>query len=482
MSTERDIGVSLSGGGHRATVFGLGTLLAIADADLRDRIVSISSVSGGSIANGSVMVGPDFGTADAAEVDDHVAKVVRAIAERGVLQGGAPATKWYLRSLIASIVLAAIALVVAVVAAIATWPVVFGATAVCCVVLLAVTWWLFTRRSLAVERAIDVELLGDSRTTLADQQARQLSVHHVICTTELQAGTTFFFSNRLVYGWEFGCTTDPTQVPLSTPVQASACVPGAFRARTIQLDQLNLPNPEATVATPKGPKKVTVDRVVLEDGGVYDNMADEWEYGFSNRLANWPGIGSAQPAGASQLVIVNASADWDELRPVTGNGFGFELAGLLRSKDVQYDVSTSHRRRALAQIFINSATTGEKDGVFVQIDDNPYRLLKMFEPKPGTTPGDKGRWAIEARAFLDAYGVSETEWDEIAAASAAVPTTLKPLGGATCAALLEHAYVLATANMHVILGHGDMTRPVERARFASIAGVNPPAKSGAATP
>ena len=51
--------------------------------------------------------------------------------------------------------------------------------------------------------------------------------------------------------------------------------------------------------------------------------------------------------------------------------------------------------------------------------------------------------------------MSEDEWKDIAAASSAVATTLKPLGTAVCASLLEHGYMLATANMHVILGHGD---------------------------
>ncbi len=468
---ERDIGVTLSGGGHRATVFGLGALLAIADAGLRDRVVSISSVSGGSIANGSVMVGPDFGTADSAAIDDHIAQVVQAIAQRGVLQGGAPATRWYLTSFIASVALTAVAFVVAVVAALAKWPLVFAISGAAWVAFVALAWWLFSQRSAATERAIDIELLGNRHTTLAEQNARNLSVHHVICTTELQAGTTFYFSNRMVYGWEFGGTTAPSNVRLSTPVQASACVPGAFRPRTIGLDELNLVEIASAVAAQRGRPGRTVKRVVLEDGGVYDNMADEWEYGFSNRGSNWAALTDAQPAGAKQLIVVNASADWAGLKPMTSHGLRFELDGLLRSKDVQYDVSTSHRRRALAQIFLGAAATGGTGGAFVQIKDNPYRLLGMFEPKPGDPPTDMGRWAGEARAFLDAYGVSEEQWDQKAKVSAVVPTTLKPLGAEVCASLLEHAYMLTTANMHVIFGQSGLPRTVDRARFERLAGV-----------
>lgn len=471
MSTEpveRDIGITLSGGGHRATVFGLGALLAMADAGLCGRTVSIGSVSGGSIANGAVMVGPDFGTAPVADIEAHIARTVQSIAERGILQGGAPATKWYLRSFLASAVLTVLAFLAMVVAGIARLPTVVAIALVLFVVFGWLSLWLFSQRSSATERALDKELLGGTHTSLADQRARDLSVHHVICTTDMQGGTTFYFSNRLVYGWEFGGTTRPSSVPLATAVQASACVPGAFRARVVPLDRLNL-TPGTLTADDHPPHgDVTVDRIVVVDGGVYDNMADSWEYGFSNRAGRWPGLAGAQSAAARQLVVVNASSDWNSLRPMPSGGWRFELDALMRSKDVQYDVSTSHRRQALGGLF-TSAADSDLDGVFVQIKDHPYRLVDAFTAKPGWTPGDKNAWADEARAFLDRYGVSQDEWKDIAAASSAVATTLKPLGTAVCASLLEHGYMLATANMHVILGHGDMTRTVDRDRFTRLA-------------
>ena len=42
---ERHIGVALSGGGHRATVFGLGALLALVDQGLNREVVSVASLS-----------------------------------------------------------------------------------------------------------------------------------------------------------------------------------------------------------------------------------------------------------------------------------------------------------------------------------------------------------------------------------------------------------------------------------------------------
>ena len=466
---ERDIGITLSGGGNRATVFGLGALLAMVDAGLCPRTVSIGSVSGGSMANGAVMVGPDFGAAPAADIEAHIARTVQSVAERGILQGGAPATKWYLRSFVASVVLTVVALLTVVVAGIAQSPVVVGIAAALLLLFGWLTLWLFSQRSSATERAIDKELLGDAHASLAEQNARDLSVHHVICTTDMQGGTTFYFSNRIVYGWEFGGTTRPSSVSLSTAVQASACVPGAFHARVVPLDQLNLIPGTLTDDDHPPHGDVTVDRIVVVDGGVYDNMADSWEYGFSNRSARWPGLADAQSASARQLVVVNASSDWNSLRPMPSGGWRFELDALMRSKDVQYDVSTSHRRQALGELFTSPSGSDDLDGVFVQIKDSPYHLVDAFTPKPGWTPGDKNEWAIETRAFLDRYGVSAAAWKDIAAASSAVPTTLKPLGTGVSASLLEHGYMLATANLHVIFGHGDMTRTVDRDRFSQLA-------------
>src|SRR3954451_3508478 len=108
MDDARDIGVALSGGGHRATVFGLGVMLALVDQGLNERVVSISSVSGGSIANGIAMSGPDFGTVRTTEFEPHIASALSSIADRGPLLGGAAATRTYIRMLVASVVSVAV--------------------------------------------------------------------------------------------------------------------------------------------------------------------------------------------------------------------------------------------------------------------------------------------------------------------------------------------------------------------------------------
>jgi hypothetical protein len=453
MTDTRDIGVALSGGGHRATVFGLGVLLALVDQDLNERVVSISSVSGGSIANGIAMVGPDYGTVRTADFESHIGKSLSAISDRGILLGGAPATRNYIRMLIGSLVVTAILWIVFVIAVIGHWWVLAIVAAVIAIVAALVAWRVLRGRSRHTQAAIDAELLGDKHVTLAGLRATPTSVHHVLCTTELQTGTSFYFSNRMLYGYGFSGTAAPVELPLATAVQASACVPGAFAPCTLPLGDIGLQG---------------TGRLVLVDGGVYDNMADEWEYGFRGRSKSWPALADAQPAPASLLLVGNASGGWNDFKPIKGDGVRVELAGVLRSKDVQYDVSTAHRRRALAAVFRDhDARTA--DGVFVQITASPYEITEQFGNRAGDHVDDRCRRADEARQFLDQQGYTPDTWAVVVRKTSGVPTTLAPLGRETTAALLEHGYVLTMINMYVMHGLGEL-RAIDRSRFTRLAG------------
>ncbi len=362
MTEKRDIGVALSGGGHRATAFGLGVMLALVDQHLNQRVTSISSVSGGSIANGIAVSGPDFGTVEAPAFERHIAGALSTISDRGLLLGGAPATRGYMRMLIVTACAALAAGLVCIVAVVGHWWIVAVVAFVVALGSGLVSWRSFGSRSAHTEAAIDSELLGNRSLRLADLHASPSSVHHVLCTTELQTGTSLYFSNRLVYGYGFSGVTVPVDVPLATAIQASACVPGAFAPRVLPLSALGL--------TGSG-------RVVLVDGGVYDNMADEWEYGFTSRKKSWPDLLKAQTDPAALLIVANASGGWNDLKPIAGGRLRLELAGVMRSKDVQYDVSTAHRRRALAALFRDDdAKTFE--GVFAQISASPYAITEQF--------------------------------------------------------------------------------------------------------
>lgn len=85
------IGVALSGGGHRATLFGLGVLMYLAharrneDMSVNNDVLEISSVSGGSIANGYVAQTLDYQWAKAEEFDEVARQLASQLAQRGTL-------------------------------------------------------------------------------------------------------------------------------------------------------------------------------------------------------------------------------------------------------------------------------------------------------------------------------------------------------------------------------------------------------------
>jgi predicted acylesterase/phospholipase RssA len=463
---EQDVSVALSGGGHRATVFGLGALLALTDTGLNRRCTSISSVSGGSIANGIVLVGPDFATVDVATFEAHLQPALRSIASRGVLLKGAPATRSYLRLLIGFAVLGIIGLVVALVAAIAHWLAIAAVVFVVAGTLLAIAVKLLHERSARTEAALDSELLGGRHVTLAQVKAAASSVHHVICTTELQTGEPFYFTNRAVYGYRYGASIGDVTIPLATAVQASACVPGAFVPRSISLTTLGVHPPLNRDGTTAG----GIDQIVVNDGGVYDNMADQWEYRFAERASEWTELTTVQPNRARMLFVVNGSGGWNSAKRIGHSGLAQELAGVLRAKDVQYDVSTAHRRQALYSVFRGAESAlndAGLDGLFVQIVDSPYRLPKLLGTAQTGKRDPLNLRADEAFAFLDSQAYSQDWWEKTVHTTSGTGTVLSALGVPVTSALLEHGYVLTMINAYVLDGLGEL-RPIDRQRFARL--------------
>jgi hypothetical protein len=82
----KGIGVALSGGGHRASFFGLGALLYLGDAGKLPQVTSIASVSGGSLTNGYIAQSLDLSTADdGAAFEQAMGPFARQLAQRGSL-------------------------------------------------------------------------------------------------------------------------------------------------------------------------------------------------------------------------------------------------------------------------------------------------------------------------------------------------------------------------------------------------------------
>ena len=131
----------------------------------------------------------------------------------------------------------------------------------------------------------------------------------------------------------------------ATAVQASACLPGAFVPRELTTESFGLRRPWSVPDDePPGPPQV----LVVNDGGVYDNMADQWEQGMDDRTER---LGQSVQDPATHLVVANAgkALGWQPMKR-TGP-LSREVRSLGRTVDILYDVTTSHRRQGLVRRF-----------------------------------------------------------------------------------------------------------------------------------
>lgn len=439
------IGVALSGGGHRATTWALGALMYLADAGRNREVVSIASVSGGSIANGVVAHEMDYSAADGMTFRAAVRPVLRLIANKGLFAWG-PATNWYLWLLI----LAGLGLAVSVVGVLVNMVDALHGTPpsagrVVRWLLAAVVAWLatlllFSARSVVVDRALRRVLF--SRDGVATPlRAVRGRVGHVFCATELQSADHLYFAPEFVSTYRLG-VGEPADLTLATAVQCSACLPGAFRPRRLPAARHHLrPFPHVK-------PEVRTDTLVLQDGGVYDNMADQWHQGFTDRLARWPELAQVQTP-PDVLLVVNASAGW-VWEPFRRRGLVLgEVAAMLRAKDILYDGTTAQRRRNLVARFDRAAETGQGlRGVLVHIPQSPWDVAEALSRSADQARAGRAR---DVLALLQAGPITREEWAAIAARSADVRTTLGKLGEGPTAELLQHAYVLAMCNAHIVL-------------------------------
>lgn len=99
MSTLPRIGLAISGGGFRATAFGLGCLRALHDRGVLDQVTVVSGVSGGSLAAALWAYGPArFDEFDACTVDLlrrglHLELAARALAPTAIARNLTTATR-----------------------------------------------------------------------------------------------------------------------------------------------------------------------------------------------------------------------------------------------------------------------------------------------------------------------------------------------------------------------------------------------------
>ena len=447
--------IAISGGGHRASLFGLGALLYLADSGLNADVTSIASVSGGSLTNGylgahldyTTVTGPDFETA------------VTPLAKRCGVQG----TVQWAPEAVALLVGIGLGVLLAIVA----W-------------FLPVPEWL--RLVLFLIGLLSALELTEARSVVADRILRRLlftgpdgkavrlkDMHspttHVLCATEVQSKVHAYFSRDFAYSYEYGTSTSAGDLQLSTAVQASACFPGGFPPRSLSAKKLGFTTPHRKA-------------LWLVDGGVYDNMGEQWAQRFASRIKNDSTLAAVAGPAPDNLLVVNASAreGWTSATSLMRVPLLGELLTLLREKDILYQVGTTNRRYGLINQFdtvrlAQALPFGPQrdallrsaglNGALTHIATDPRWTSTVKLPSPGEQAA-----CDEVAAKLASF--PDQSWiDEAGQLSGKVPTTLAKVGRTNAAALLWLGYVLTMANLHVFFD-GPLYDLPSRQRFEAL--------------
>jgi hypothetical protein len=298
------------------------------------------------------------------------------------------------------------------------------------------------------------------RTTLLNQiHARAGDVNgidHVFCATDAQPGEHVYLGKDFIYSYRLG-KGHPNTMPLHEAVQASANLPFAFPLKRVDISSLGFKyiNPTKCPSPSDRPDPYPPKHMVLTDGGVYDNMADQWAQGFARRSERcWPMI-REEHNEPTELIVVNASASlgWERLRRLSIPLVG-ELLGIMKIVDVLYDQTTAHRRSALIDRF-DQAFIKDKGmrGALVHIGSSPFTSPSFFT-QPDQTDWDTDGRPKRGRDVIDLLrksGEGQALWRETTRHNAEVATVLSRMGEADTVSLLRHGYLLAMANLHVIL-------------------------------
>lgn len=219
---EQGIALCLSGGGYRAMVFHVGSLWRLFDAGILGRLNRISSVSGGSIT--AAVIGLTWhklilsSSPDRALFEEYVTKPIRNLAGETM-----------------------------------------DASAVIGGILLPGTI------SEKIQAAYRKHLFGDATLQDLPDEPR-----FVINATNVQSGALWRFSKPYMRDYRVGEVIKPT-VPLAMAVAASSAFPPVLSPMVMELDS-DLFTPGSGVDLQREPY---TSRIVLSDGGVYDNLGLE---------------------------------------------------------------------------------------------------------------------------------------------------------------------------------------------------------------
>jgi NTE family protein len=344
-----DLGLCLSGGGYRAMLFHVGAVIRLNETGILGKIDLISSVSGGSIAAGIL-------AANWSELGFGADGVAARLRERFVL----PALEFSKRFVDAPSILGGL-----------VNP--------------------FSSAADLAARAYDRHLFGGK--TLQDLPDRP---RFVFCASNLGTGSLFRFSKRYIADYRIGLSYNP-RVPLAVAVAASAGFPPFLSPLRLDLTGLTFKRDDMDDAV--GGAVEPPSRVVLTDGGVYDNHGIE------------PAIKRCRT-----ILVSDAGAPWK----ASTAGFRTWLSQLKRVMHTTDNQVRALRRRDIVARFIAgaaaakagvdlnapSATEGVLRGTYWSVATDPD---KYPATKPVVFDRARAEQAARVGTWLHFLGERESE-------------------------------------------------------------------------
>lgn len=214
------VGLSLSGGGFRATLFHLGAIRRLNELGIVPKLTSVSSVSGGSILNGFLASRLPSLTSGIADFQNSASNPVRQFCSLDI-------RRW----------------------------------------LALETFVPGTHNSSGLAKEYDKHLtngkfLKDIPTTPT----------HIFCSTDLGYGVNWMFKKQQCGDWQAGFQNTPVDWLVGTAVAASSCFPPVFKPLSLNLDPSKLTGGKVP-ASPQRDKSIR--EITFSDGGVYDNLGLE---------------------------------------------------------------------------------------------------------------------------------------------------------------------------------------------------------------
>lgn len=317
----KGIALCLSGGGYRAMLFHLGSLIRLNEAGVLGFVNRVSSVSGGSITAAVLALnwkslGFVKGSAPAAQFQSAVTAPVRALAGRTI----------DVRSVITGALLPGITI------------------------------------SDQIAAAYDKYLFHGRKLSDLPDDASGEGPRFIFNATNVQTGSLWRFSRPYMADYQVGVWSEP-DLRLAVAVAASSAFPPVLSPCLVELDREPDPIPKGEPEPPYRQPPYTT-RVVLSDGGVYDNLGLETAY---KRYCT---------------VLVSDGGMKIAAEPEPHEDWGLHSKRVLELIDNQV---RSLRKRVLIEAFINKARTGAYWGIATHLQDyglknDPFGYLAADKP------------------------------------------------------------------------------------------------------